>query len=392
MCEWVATGRRDFVVAPGVDGLRRVLLPLCFSQSHIHKAHVINLKSYLICILGLGLYSFVHAQSEYNNFWDWRFYAIHGTPVIYKPVKPVKEIIFFADNHKGKAEKYIKKYDKQERIIDFQRFKFNGKLVEHITLGYQGESDKVNTETLYAGNGKIRKINTYDRNENGMPLLQESRNRKGSLTLKSTWVYNADNKVSKSVRYKRGGVKVRNTWHYEYNESGEKLYSSLSNAKGKIKYEWTFDCDEEGVKREKVKDLTQTCHWSEDQGKFLIKVYQTIDEKGRIWKYVLSYTLADTILLERKVYNSKEELTSRQLYDESNKMVVLSEDYSDGELISSWIQEFKGDLILKIVRTFKDGQSDRWEYIYGPDDLLVGQRFINKSDKIERSIRLEYAF
>ncbi len=356
------------------------------------KLKTMKSKSFVVTIIAICI-SFVSiAQQEYNySYCMFGFYSSSNSlPKKYVPLKTVKEITTIKKDKKGKVKMYRKKYDTEGRLIEYH-VNLKGEGFNPLTIqAYHKLSKKIMTKLeRYSSKGEIETRILCERNEEGFPLDYEKTNSKGKIIGKNTWLYNDDGKILESKRYYKAGEKIKNTWKYEYNSDGEKTRSILLDKKGIIEHEWTFDCNEEGTKLEKVKDQTQICKWSETKDKYLIKVYQTFNEKGEIRKHVTKFTINDTLMVESSSYNSNDVLTYKATYDENIHKRLTMESYYKGKLNFKKTYKYSGDLLIKMEQYRRKGLFMSLEYAYNKDSLLIKEEECGKKGLVRR---LEYTY
>jgi len=345
-----------------------------------------NLKTLFITTLVISLTTTTMAQTEYNRSY-WQVPSAKNLPINYSPSKNVHQITYSQKDKKGKTKIFLKKYNKEGKIIEFHSTGKSGELMPLIVYEYHN-SGKVNKIDIYL-KGVIKTITKFERTKEGALTLQEKTNARGKTLLKNTWKYNKKGRLIGSTRFKRDGETPKNIWVYEYNSEGEKTRSILLNGKGKAKHEWTFDCDDEGEKLEKIADKTQVCKWTQNTDQYLIQVYQALDEKGRIVKHVSKWTLKDTLILELSVYDGDEQLTYHSTYDKAFEKLLTVKNYYKGKMRREQSNDYLEDLLVKSVIYWKGKLTHRSEYTY-KDDLLTERISFNKKNELYRTITLEY--
>ena len=344
------------------------------------------MKKAFLFLLGLTLMvSTSIAQYAYNL--GWEFYQAKYTPIDYTPTKNVDQINFTVVNKKGKITRYTKEYNEAGKITCLSKFNKEG--VSEPMVGYKyNDVDKV-TEAKKYKKGQPRDTYSMKYNSFGREIEKTKTNKKGVLVYRHTWEYNPDSTLATHIRYNSDG-KIVSRWEYEYYSKREMKRSTLYNRRGKVKKIWSYECKSEGEILEKRKNETQVCRWDESSKDFLIKVYQSFDEKGRIRKYVTKYNAADTSIVSRKTYNGNDRLQWETTYDGSYNKCLSSIGYDKkGREKFKYLYTYAGDQTLTSTGFRKGKQTWRHEYTY-ENELLTEYKSKNKDGKIIRKITLTY--
>ena len=340
--------------------------------------------SWMICFL-IG--SAVLGQNGEEFYYEWRIQWIDFNPVQCKPSKGVNKITF-VQNRKGTEKTYVKEYNDEAQVTEYYSFDKKGQR-KNITLLKYNEAGAIEESRLFK-KGKLKKIITYQRREDGKPLAQQKVNAKGVILLKDEWIYGDEDCLLEYRWYKRGGDKVSYKWVHEYRSGCDKSKSTFYNGRGKVKGVWTYNCKEEGQIQELKKNTTQVCRWEETSKDTLVQVYQSVDDKGRAIRYVKKYTRSDTLILESKMYDHKDRLIYKIQYDKSMDRITYSAGFRKGkerrrmsavydqEKISSRSHYRKGKLIRKST------------YVYNDDNSLAEFKKYDKKGGIYKTIRLSY--
>ncbi|MCH8905022.1 MAG: hypothetical protein IIA45_14040 [Bacteroidetes bacterium] len=346
------------------------------------------MKSILFLIL-TGLSINLIAQSQYNYFYDLETRTVNNLPIQYSPSQNVKEINFTVTKVKnGKTTKYIKLYNAEGKVTQYSKVDKNKNYVPIASLEYD-EYGKVKTFRSYK-NGRLSYVSNYNRTEKGLPLMQKKINRSDKIILKNTWTYNADGCLVGSIRYKRGGKVVKNSWVYEYLDNCKKSKSTLFNRRGKIINVWTFDCKDEGEKLEKKKNQTQICKWEATSDDFLTYTYRTFDEKGKIIKHVSKFTLVDTLIVEILFYDGKDQLIHKSSYDKDFNRPLKITYYKDHRIVTESVYKYKNELVILHSYSYKEKLQRRYEYQYNEGDMLSALRSFNKKGELYQTVSLDY--
>lgn len=342
-------------------------------------------------LLTLGLiafsFTFLSAQSLAHYTYDYNQFLFKYKPIQYTPTKDVQQIEFVETNRKGKQKKYRKEFTKGNMPTKFIEYKKGQEKVK-IESTYS-PNDKVESTKVYK-KGELEYSINYKRNEQQKPVEQTKTMANGTVKYKNVWTYNADGCLQEYSRYKNGDkLDRRNT--YEYFSPCERSKMMLFNSKGKLKKTWTFDCKQEGEVLIEKKDVTQVCKWEESDGEYLTKVYQTFDEKGRIYKNVSKYTIKDTLIVETKSYNESGVMTYMATYDNSYERPIIRNYYSQkGKLKWGNKYEYVNEQAVSYQYMRKGKVLRTSSYEYNSDQLLTKFTSLDKKGELSRTIELQY--
>lgn len=345
-----------------------------------------------ILLFAIGLtasFNFTFAQSEYNYSAYVGYYNLEIAPINYKPAKPVKQIQFTEIKKNCKKKVYLKKIHPNGKISEYYQQNKSNDFIPVIKIEYDSLFGNKSKVEHFDKKGQIKSTNTYSYLSEFKPLLVESINSKGEIVERDTWIYNDNGKVSKSMTYSKNLDKEKYSWLYTYNDKGEKSKTSFYK-NGKLKHEWSFECNEKGIKLEKQNDVTQICRWSESEDGYILKVYQSFDEHGKLAKYITKFTTKDTLIVEHLIYNTEDELTNRTTYDKNVNRPILYERFKDNKLVENKNYKYdKGNLI--ITEFYKNNNlKSREEYTYNQDNLLVKYKKYKNNCRLIKNFELEY--
>ena len=347
------------------------------------------MKNIALILITFFLFSEVSAQ---RNFWSEtrgafnsiEEFSIHNTSP--EQIAAIKE-----NSVQSKTTThYSKKYKNQFReIFDedgylIQKEYLNSKLETVTTLSYNDDHKITQITTV---NNKGQKWVSNLKYENGLFLERENIDDKGIYSgIKKE--YTQSGLVSRHLRYKKSRTEPTHELLYTYYEDGSKK-SIVYNEKGKFKYEWNYDCKDEGeLVNIKSKDKSTICIkketdasgntiiWNRDfneEGK-LIKTKEVRDPKDKfISKEV--YNQEDRLL--SKTYLKEEGGTIYESYDKNGNIYSKreSEVNKTGKLIKSSYQSkrynytnmysYEGDLQSMQSRISKHGiYVDMFQYTY----------------------------
>lgn len=270
-------------------------------------------------------------------------------PIQYTPKMDVKQIDFTVSKTKGIVSTYQRLYNDSMKVISFSHTK-KGKQKAKVENTYSNGKYLANSKVFE--NAKLDYTLDYLRTESNKSASQTKTMSNGKVKYKTEWDYTDRDCLEETRRYKSGD-KLNAKTTYEYHSPCDLSKVKLFNGKGKLKKTWTYDCKQEGEELVQKKNVDQVCRWEESDGEYLLKVYQTFDEKGKLRKHVSKYTLKDTLIVESKTFNQDGIITWHATYDKSYKKPLESKRFSEkGKLRWSTKNEYQGDLLLT-AQSFK---------------------------------------
>lgn len=258
-----------------------------------------------------------------------------------------------------------------------------------LTMKNEYNTDgKLVFQELYKKNGKLQSTTKIKRNDDNEYLEYTFLKGNDNLQYVKTWTYNEEGKIKESKHFKGKNKKLKKKWVYEYYEDGQRKTSRLFNGKGKLKQVWTYECKEEGEELSPKKDVKQICKYEESDGNFLLKVTESLNEKGKRYKSVHKYNSADTSLVKAKYYNDKNELYSMGTYDGSVRKPLSFISYRNEEALYKWIYKYENDRLVYRSTTFKN-KTTKTEYEY-IDNNLIALKSYNKNGELAKTTTYKY--
>lgn len=342
----------------------------------------------LIVLIEITYSVSLFAQPEYNSM-NWIYSFDYKKPLV-SLIPAVEAIdvdlqVTYAKN--GKVKKYRSVYDQFGNLTLHGEYKDNDFQV--MNENKFNEKGKV-LQTKRFKKGKIKREVTFAWNEKDkITHLKHIKNGDKLVTI-GKWTYKDEDCLVSSVRYKDDSETIDREWRYEYYDDCQKKRSVLLNGKGKVKKEWTYDCKEEGEVMEKKKDVTQVCKWEESSGEYLTKVIQSFDDKGRTFKSVSKYRIADTALVSYKRYNHKEELTYEASYDFDPKRPLKTLIYKKGEVFRTYEYKYIGDQLVAYNSYRKGKNTSKLTYTYNDQKQLASFSTYRKGNVLVRTGELKY--
>lgn len=312
-----------------------------------------------------GLSSFAQ-NFEYNFNFDMVLYTLNEFSV---PENLEGSVQTMTVNTKNKKSEYKSenKFNAQGKVIER---KISGKHTSLFKADYTEDGKTKFYSQTRDGKAQYEKLNIYD--DQGRLIESIEKNSKGAISQRNIWVFKGDQKCPESsARFVKGGKKLKRSWQYNYFSACDKSKTELKNAKGKTIRTWTYDCKKEGEILLKKKDETQVCRWDESDGKFLVKIDQNFDEKGRIRKTVSKYNIADTSIVEVKRYDGSDQLIYKWVYLGSYDKMVSSENFKNGKVIYGHYNEYLGQNKVKSEYIIKGKRKSLKTYEYNDKGLLV---------------------
>ena len=344
------------------------------------------MKKFLFITLLLSSVT-LFAQSEYNYLEIWYDWSYGNLAYDVPPVKNKTVDIMVTRPQKEKTTHYKTQFNADGRMVKYSKIEDGEELF--ITLNDYDENGKIIRNRKYRNNGKLKKDIQIERNTKGDHTKLEKYNGKGDLKERKTWEYTINDCLESSSRF-NGKGKLKNKWMYEYYEPCEKKRSILLNGKGKVKKQWTYDCKKEGEQLEKQKDITQVCKWEESDGKYLVKVFQTLDEKGRIRKQVNTYRIEDTVLVSAKRYDGKDELQFESIYNPDIKKLISYSFYKNGKQKYNTTYTYEGEQLMSFTSSRKGEKVKETKYTYNENDFLTELKTYKKDGELSRVTKINY--
>jgi hypothetical protein len=315
---------------------------------------------------------------------------------------------YVIDNNIESAETkryYFKKNGKKKSWNYQNKFKFNDE--GQIITVYSQNSRKVygHSDYVYNPDGKIVEQKFYDKNGDlkttyiqhfeGVKNAYIVINDKEDTITHITKGLKDGNNVSMDYYYKKGKLKYR--WKNSYNADGKVEEISLYKGNGKIKYTWDYRCKTDGAEILKHKDTTTICtNITQGDDSTTTYVYQYVDEKGELVKYINRMNKVDKLLHYRSLKGVNEVIQYEYdlAYDDDDSTVMnkLSKSYKKGILYRVSDESYNADHYFesKVITMFKKGaitSQYNQVYVYGENGLpgkLVGENKLKKTKGITK--------
>lgn len=298
--------------------------------------------------------------------------------------------------------------------------KNNGKERKFQTLEeIYNQEGKLIMETFYH-KGNITKVWMYVYNEEGKITSKTAVDKKGqelqrlicefnSLGLTTSysifkkdaeqaeyalyWEYDST-KIIKTKTFKKGKLSVYALYYYDLEGNREKAQSF--NSRGKLKYTWSYECSQEGERSTKHKDTTKYCIVnSQDSNGYLMRVFQAVNDKNKMTKYVSIYN-QDTILIESRSYDKNDVLLHKANYQPDQPLYISYYSYKKGRLRSARLNSYdengnRTDYKYYTYKGEKKKLATQYKYIFD-DNNLYTEIQVYRDEKIVFKKKIEYFF
>ncbi len=321
----------------------------------------------------------------------------HAIPVYYSMISPIelKDLLGYKEVHttyqwKKKTFHYINYYDEHGKLI---RKKESRKKNDSLMITSEFKYDNLNqliNASLYYKKNKFRKYN-YRYNESGkITELKITTSEKGNNTINSFWTYNSTGCLMEFVKTKSNGKDTNRRIIYEYYDSCKIARTIVYNGKGKIKSEWNYLCNQNGVKEGK-KNEGVVCRWQEYSKDTLVEIYQTTDKKGNTRKNITKFNASDTLPLVRELYNHKNRLLIRWTYDKSyDKTTSYAWYKKNGKAKWSSESTYNNNQLTSTVHKKFDKVTGKSEFEYNSEGLILKSKRTKADGEIRWLFNYEY--
>lgn len=322
------------------------------------------------------------AQGSSNYYYDYETRIMNANPLSEEMKGVVKEVQIKKTFTKEKKNKSVQKqYDENGLVTFYEVNDRNGQLKVKNEAKYNAKGNLVEYKSYSTKGIQRERINNYDERLR----LTESliKTKKGKVQSRSTWAYDIGGCATQSKRFKKQGTKLHRVWDYTFYDECDRKKTTLSNNSGKVLKIWSYDCKKEGEQLTKKKNETQICKWDESDGKYLTRVFQNFNEKGKIRKTVQKYTLKDTLILESKTYNADGRLLNTWTYDKSFVRLTSYTSFNKkGEARYHQESTYKNEQIQSSSISRKGKQKSKKLYEYSDKNWLSKVRsFDNKGNQ-----------
>jgi antitoxin component YwqK of YwqJK toxin-antitoxin module len=342
----------------------------------------------------VGLYLLFHFPIHAQDVTNDGVVYFQGNVMEYLPIKHEVKVgirqVTYELKSKNNVSTFIKRLDEKGRPISYHRVQENGEEQLMQSVSYSNQ-DHVLIETNCDKKGRINRIRTNTWNENGTISKIHVVDGKGSILTKIEFEYDAQKGCLTAVKtYQKGGEKILETWYHEYDEECKKTRSILRKGNDKIIREINYACSGECEVTDPKKNETQVCTWDESSANFLMKVYQTQDNKGKMHRTIQKLTRLDSSLVELLSYNAEDELSYRETYDGSFSRPLHLYSYHKGEVIYERIRTYQNEQIASQIILQKGKNKNKTTYAYDSNNQLTNTATFDNKDRLIRSIQITY--
>ncbi|MFT5724764.1 MAG: hypothetical protein ACI9JN_001886 [Bacteroidia bacterium] len=271
----------------------------------------------------------------------------------------------------------------------------NKKEFGHSEYTYH-DNGKVATHVYYNRKGEIE--NTYAQHFDGVKSAYVKLNSKGDTVVHVVRGLVNEQHTSADYYYKKG--KLKNRWLNEYDTEDKLEQVTFYKGNGKVKYIWDYRCKDDGVEINKHKDTTTVCtSITKGEDGTTTYVYQHINEKGELVKYINRLNKADKLLHYRRLKGVEEVIEYEYdiEYDDDDSTITntLSKYYKKGNLKSVTDRTYDADhyFVSHVVTRFKKGEiisESTRVYEYGENGLP--SRFVRENKLRKYKGVTEYQF
>lgn len=344
------------------------------------------MKKLLSTILSLIFTISAFSQGEYNYVQLWKFNRNSHMSV--RPTAVANTTVKFETTNLKNGKKRIWKETFDDNGMLIKSVKINDGEEQIAYSNVFDENKKLVNSKKYKKSGEVHYEAQIERNTDGK--YREVRQLKnGKLKNKQTFNFNSGGCLESSKYYKSND-KLKNIWQYEYYTDCDKKRTILLNGNGKVKQQWTYDCKKEGEQLTKKNDVTQICKWEESDDEHIIKIYQSFDEKGKVYKTVSKYRSSDTAIVSTKKYNGDDELVYENTYQFDRTKPLTYTYYRNGK--EKWGYKYTYDQDKQTSYTsYKNGeQRSKSVYEYQPNGLLLATKYFRKDGELYSTTSYKY--
>jgi hypothetical protein len=298
---------------------------------------------------------------------------------------------FFKKSGKQNANYNLTKFDinVNGQVVGIVRFE-KDKLYNHSLYAYNVDGE-ITRHVLYNKKGEIdgSAYQNFDVHQLDYYVVK-----KGDTTLRVIRGKKDEKLQSRDYYYRKG--KLKYSWLNEYSADNKVEQVTMFKGNGKVKYVWDYRCKEEGVEINKHKDTTTMCTsiTEEDDGTTTY-VYQKVNDKGELYKYINRLNKAEELVQYRRLKGVEEKLEFEMDYeyadDDSSVVSTFTKSYRKGKLyrVSDQNYDIDGFFISNTITFFKKDEiksafTTRFEYNEGGLPFkYVSENKRNKYKRVE---------
>jgi hypothetical protein len=282
-------------------------------------------------------------------------------------------------------------YNHGKKYVTTQTFNTNGQITEISRLvkgkasiiKYSYDSDDKMTLVESINSKGEKWVSKYLYDTKRQIIERETINHKGKyngVKIK----YNLDGKIVSKAIYKEDRLNSIKSLEYTFYEDGSKK-STIFKAKGKVKYEWHFDCKAEGeLLNVKNKDQSTICikEETEPNGNKIVWTRE-FNEKGALTKTKKAFK-NDRIWVDTQVFDENDQLLNQTSLKTDGGHTSVQ--YKKGKQISSY-ETFvnKNNQQTKSISTYKKSYSTHL-YKYANSIKTLEVRMYNRQTYVDEYI------
>lgn len=310
-------------------------------------------------------------------------------PIKYVPPKDINQIKYSVFKKEGGQSKdYLKRFDGLGHLLGYSKFNNKSEEVKENEFEYNAIGQV--SKSIRYRRGKIHSVFEYEAMVNGKPLRRLHKTGKGATKRLNTWTYNSDTCLISSELRKGNRSQLYRKWVHTYYSGCVRKRSIVENGKGKVLESWSYECKAEGEKLSPNKNETQVCKWESVSQEYLIKIYQSFDEKGRIRKTVSKFTINDTLPLGQDEYNERDELLRHFECDKDYNKPIQSVNYKNGKERYRYNYQYENGLLVSWDFYFKKKPRARIELSYNDKNQMIQYKSVDGKGRLKKLALLEY--
>jgi YD repeat-containing protein len=256
---------------------------------------------------------------------------------------------------KGFNNSYKEYFDEEGYMTKKEYINSKSGTVTNIT--YNGDHK---ITSIVTQNNKSEKWTTTMNYENDLMVETENIDEKGNYS-GTKKEYNEEGLLLRHLLFKKSRTEPTHELIYTYYEGGSKK-NIIYKEKGKYKYEWNFDCKEEGeLVNVKTKDQSTICIKEEvDKDGNTIIWNREFSEDGTLIK-TKEVRSVENVLISRETFNQEDRLLSKSIMKESGGF--LREGYNKKGEVSSRRETFTNNS-GKLIKSEYTSKGLNYTYIY----------------------------
>lgn len=315
--------------------------------------------------------SHLHAQFEFMQFenasYNLRnnFFSSHTLKINHVKSFTLKQL---SGKEYFKTKEYT--YNSGARLISINSFRKNGKKKYSNLYKYLNDTLITNYNLLNHKSDTTRyEKYVYD---SKYRLIHREYKFYFLIFFNRDWKYQYQyNTLNKLSAYSQIDKKGKDNYRYEYDfyDNGSRKETRYFNQKNRLKYRWTYECDQKGELVSNSIKQANFCTKKElhNDGSF-IEVFDFTDDKGRHTKTICYYS-KDSLLTAYETFTKRNKLQNKWEY----------------------IYDKNGNAIQTLYFKSKELKK-KFVYTYNEKNLCVKIDFFNKNGKLNNSFIYDYSY